>query len=512
MPGTNTNRLGGAGRRFRIAATTVATGVALFTFAGQAQAGGGQARRVEVTQEQVARFGIKTSRASRGAISREVRVPGEIAVNSKRVVRVAPRAAGIVREVKKMLGERVQIGETLAWVESEELAEAKLGFCAKEIDLRCAEIRLPQTKAIFENTAKLIALLRSGAEEEELDKLDDLEMGTYRGQLLPAYAAYLAARTTHEREANPPTKGTGDGSGLLDAERALKQARAALYATMDTARYETLTAYAKATQERQLAAFNAVAAEKRLRLKGADNETVAALRALAPTGADLDPILRDGLSRADAKLPSVGDALGSDERFAWYALRASAEGTLIDKQIVAGESLGKAAEVLTIADLSSLWVDLAISQDVIPSVEKGLAVTIYLADGSRLETEIAFVSPLVAPDTRTALARATLPNPNGRLRPGTFVDAGIWVPSEGESILVPKASVQLVNDRPCVFVWGNAGFELREVLTGSTDGQRIEILQGLRDGETVASVNAFHLKAEFAKSAGGGGGGHGHAH
>jgi membrane fusion protein, heavy metal efflux system len=512
MLGTDIHRPGGNRRRSRIAATTVATGVVLFTFAGQAQAAGAQARRVEVTQEQVERLGIKTSRASRGAVSREVRVPGEIAINSKRVVRVTPRAAGIVREVKKVLGERVQIGETLAWVESEELAEAKLGFCAKEVELRRAEIRLPQIKAIFENTAKLIALLRNGAEEEELGKLGGLEMGTYRGQLLPAYAAYLAARTTHEREANPPTKGTSDGSGLLDAKRALEQARTGLYATMDTARYETLAAYARATQERQLAAFSAVAAEKRLRLKGADDETVAALRALAPTGGDLDPILRDGLGRVDAKLPSVGDALRSDKRFAWYALRASAEGTLMDKQIVVGESLGKAAEALTIADLSSVWVDLAISQDVIPSVEKGLAVTIYLADGSRLETKIAFVSPLVAPDTRTASARATLPNPDGRLRPGTFVDAGIWVPSEGESIVVPKASVQLVSDRPCVFVWANAGFELREVLTGSTDGQRIEILQGLRDGETVASVNAFHLKAELAKSAGGGVGGHGHAH
>ncbi|MBT4823191.1 MAG: HlyD family efflux transporter periplasmic adaptor subunit [Lentisphaerae bacterium] len=247
-------------------------------------------------------------------------------------------------------------------------------------------------------------------------------------------------------------------------------------------------------------------------MKGADDESVAALCALVPTGASLDPSLRDSLSQANPKLRRVGDSLGSDGRFAWYALRASTAGTLIDKQMVVGESVDGTAQVLTIADLSSVWVDLTISQDVIPSVEKGLAVTIYLPDGARLETEIAFVSALVAPDTRTALARATLPNPNGRLRPGTFIDAGILVPSEGESIVVPKASVQLVDDRPCVFVWDNAGFELREVLTGITDGQRIEIIQGLRDGEAVASVNAFHLKAELAKSAGGGVGGHGHAH
>ncbi|MBT3381247.1 MAG: hypothetical protein HN742_06895 [Lentisphaerae bacterium] len=265
MPGTDTHRPGGTGRRFKIAATTITAGTVWLTLAGQAQAGGAQTRRVTVTQEQVTRLNIKTSRASRGVIRKEVRVPGEIAINFERVVRVVPPAAGIVRDVKKTLGERVRVGETLAWLESEELTEAKLDLYAKEIELRCTEVRLPQAKAIFENTAKLIALLGKQAGGEELRKLDGLEMGTYRGQLLTAHAAYLAAQTIHKREANPPTKGTSNGSVLLDAEMALKQARTALYAIMDTARYETLTAYTAATQERQLAVFNAVAAERRLR-------------------------------------------------------------------------------------------------------------------------------------------------------------------------------------------------------------------------------------------------------
>jgi cobalt-zinc-cadmium efflux system membrane fusion protein len=92
------------------------------------------------------------------------------------------------------------------------------------------------------------------------------------------------------------------------------------------------------------------------------------------------------------------------------------------------------------------------------------------------------------------------------------VDASIGIPSKEEAVVIPKASVQLVNDSTCVFVWGNADFEVREVTTGVTDGRQIEILQGLRSGEAVASENAFHLKAEFVKSAGGDSSGHGHAH
>jgi cobalt-zinc-cadmium efflux system membrane fusion protein len=170
------------------------------------------------------------------------------------------------------------------------------------------------------------------------------------------------------------------------------------------------------------------------------------------------------------------------------------------------------AEAFVIADLSSVWVDLAISQDTIYSIEKGYPVTVHLPDGSKAETEICYVPPIVDPDTRMAEAHAILDNSNGRSRPGTFVDAYIRVPSKEETIVIPKASVQLVNDHTCVFVWGKADFELREVKTGVTDGLQIEILQGLRLGEAVASENAFHLKAEFAKSVGSGISGHGHAH
>jgi cobalt-zinc-cadmium efflux system membrane fusion protein len=248
-------------------------------------------------------------------------------------------------------------------------------------------------------------------------------------------------------------------------------------------------------------------------LKGADDEVVAQLRALVPKVAGLKPCLCDDPNCKEDELPSVADTLRKDNRFAWYAVRAPFDGTVVGKHIVMGESIDKTAEVFTIANLSSVWLDLSISQDAISSVAEGHTVTIRLPDGSESETTIEFVSSLVAPETRTALARGTLANPKGRFRPGTFVDASILVPSKEETVVIPKTSVQLVNDLPCVFVWGNANFELRAVKTGITDGLQIEILQGLRPGEAYASENAFHLKAEFIKSRAGESDAHaGHAH
>ena len=252
-----------------------------------------QAPRVPVTQEQVARLGIKITRAELGAVDQMIGVPGEVKVNADRVAHVVPRAPGIVRKVTKTLGDDVQAGEILAWVESGALAEAKLDFFAKESEVGCCEIVLPRAKAIYENVAKLSGQLLKEVSEAELQKMDALEMGQYRGQLLTAYAAYLEARTTHGREVGLHAKNITSARELMTAETALKQARAQFNAAMDTARYETLIAYTEAAQARQVAVFEAVAAEKRLRLKGADDVVIKALRALVPKVATTAPCLCD---------------------------------------------------------------------------------------------------------------------------------------------------------------------------------------------------------------------------
>jgi cobalt-zinc-cadmium efflux system membrane fusion protein len=468
--------------------------------------------QIQVTKEQVQRLGIKISQAVKGVVRQEIRVPGEIKINANRVAHVVPRAAGIVREVRKTQGDRVKAGEILAWIESDELAEAKLDFYAKESEVGCCEIKLPRAKEIFENVTKLIALLKKEASEDAIHKLDKLEMGHYRGELLPAYAAYLEARATHKREAGLHAKQISSEQELIKAETTLRQARAKFQAAIDIASYETQITYSETAQEHQVAVFNSVAAEKLLRLKGAEAEVVEGLRKLIPKTAGVKPCECTDPNCKEGKLPSVAETLGKDERFAWYALRAPFDGTLIEKHIAIGESIETSAELFTIADLSSVWVDLVVSQESIALVKEGYTVIINMPDGTKTEAKTDYIAAVVDAATRTALARATLPNPDGQFRPGTFVDAGIRIPTKEETVVIPKDSVQSVNDHPCVFVWGKSAFEIREVQPGYADATNIEILKGLEAGEAVASVNAFHLKAEASKNGSGPTCSLGHAH
>ena len=455
---------------------------------------------ITVTKEQVTRLGIQVSEAVKGQVNREISVPAEITMNSDKAAHVVPRAAGIVREVTKSIGDSVKAGEVLAWIESDELADAKLNYYEKQTEVGCCEIELPRAQEIFANVAKLIDILKKEATEEQIGKLHDKEMGSYRGKLLTAYTGYQSAKITYEREKSLHTKNIGSGQELQIAETKMRQARAGFHAAMDTARYETLIAYSEAIQDRQVAEFNVVAAEKQLRLKGADDALIAELDALIPKTASLKPCLCDDPDCGKTIIPSVAATLGKNKRFAWNALRAPFDGTVTARHIVMGESVDTSSEAFMIADLSSVWVDLSISRDHIPVAKKGQTVTLYMPGDTTTSSEIEYISPTLSRETRTATARLSIDNPEGLFKPGMFIEAGIHIPSPKDAVVVPQDSVQLVNDQLCVFVWGKSDFILRAVETGMSNGELIEITKGLKEGEQVVSVNAFSLKAEATKS------------
>ncbi len=87
-------------------------------------------RIVKLSPEEIKEFGIEISVAGPGKLRNHLNVTGEIAVNADRFAHVIPRLAGVVREVRKTLGDKVKAGEVLAVIESRELADAKAKYLA----------------------------------------------------------------------------------------------------------------------------------------------------------------------------------------------------------------------------------------------------------------------------------------------------------------------------------------------------------------------------------------------
>ena len=176
-----------------------------------------------------------------------------------------------------------------------------------------------------------------------------------------------------------------------------------------------------------------------------------------------------------------------------------------------GEVLSNDAPVFTVADLSTVWVDLSVYQKDLPHVRKGQAVHIAPGKGTLpVEGKIAFVSPIVDSRTRTARARIILANPGGVYRPGLFVTADVDVSAVSVPVLVPKAAVQRIEGRNVVFVPTEDGLAGRPVGLGRSSRTHVEIVEGLRAGQKYVAGGAFQLKAKIVTSGLGAHAGHGH--
>jgi len=194
-------------------------------------------------------------------------------------------------------------------------------------------------------------------------------------------------------------------------------------------------------------------------------------------------------------------------------LRAPFNATVIEKHITLGEKLSGDSSTFTVADLSTVWLDLSIFQKDLPFVKAGQRVKVDMSPVTgKVEGKISYVGPIVGEKTRTALARVVLDNASGKLRPGTFVTAEVLVDKSAAKVVVPKDVIQDINDEPTVFVKCDHGFEARTVTLGRANNVNVEIVSGLREGEQIVTKNSFRLKAELEKVAGGAHAGHGHVH
>jgi cobalt-zinc-cadmium efflux system membrane fusion protein len=98
--------------------------------------------------------------------------------------------------------------------------------------------------------------------------------------------------------------------------------------------------------------------------------------------------------------------------------------------------------------------------------------------------------------------RLEVPNPNGELHAGQLVTARILADSKlatNEVLAVPRSAIEQVEGKTVVFVQTGEAFERRNVLLGTSGGDRVEIRKGLDAGELVAVDGAFLLKSELLR-------------
>jgi cobalt-zinc-cadmium efflux system membrane fusion protein len=133
-------------------------------------------------------------------------------------------------------------------------------------------------------------------------------------------------------------------------------------------------------------------------------------------------------------------------------------------------------------------------------------VTLTTSEGQTIEGRVRAATGVVDPQSRAATIVVTPTAETSTLSPGQLVQARILATAGAarSGIMVPQDAIQTLGQQTVVFVRTRAGFKARPVRIGSRSGGMAAITEGLSAGTPIATVNAFLLKAELEKNAGGG--------
>ena len=198
-----------------------------------------------------------------------------------------------------------------------------------------------------------------------------------------------------------------------------------------------------------------------------------------------------------------GDLLAvveSNDSLRPYDIKSEVSGTVIQKDITLGEFVKNEDTIYSIADLSTVWVDLVVFREDFRKLKVGQPVEIHPGAGDEeIQNKVAYISPFGTEGTQSMLARCVVPNPNGDLRPGLFVTAEISTGEVEAPVAVKPAAIQTLREKTVVFVEEGDAFEAREVKLGARDNSHVEVLSGLRPGDKYVSDNSYILKAEIGK-------------
>jgi membrane fusion protein, heavy metal efflux system len=192
--------------------------------------------------------------------------------------------------------------------------------------------------------------------------------------------------------------------------------------------------------------------------------------------------------RATAHLKQIGVDPDTANKSRTVTVIAPMAGSVIDLGVAPGEYWNDAtASLMTLADLSTVWVTASVPESDTALVAKGQAVDVVFAAyaGEAFHGQVLFVSDVVDPDTRRTKVRIAFDNPEMRLRPGMFANVSFHAPSQSLPA-VPTSALVLKDDASQVFVetapWT---FQARSVDIGFQQGDEAVLTSGVKAGDRV---------------------------
>ena len=202
----------------------------------------------------------------------------------------------------------------------------------------------------------------------------------------------------------------------------------------------------------------------------------------------------------EVKAGEVLAVVESNESLQRYNVTVPASGVVVTRDVNPGVSVGDET-LLTVVDLSTVWVELASFQHDTARIAAGQRVLVRDVDGHvSAEGKVANLAAVGSAASQSMTVRVVLPNPKAQWRPGLFVTGEITVSENEVPLAVRRSALQTYDAADVVFEQHGDWYEARPVVLGRRDSEWTEIRQGLAPGALYVVTNSYLIKADLEKS------------
>ncbi|SEL21094.1 membrane fusion protein, Cu(I)/Ag(I) efflux system [Colwellia chukchiensis] len=188
------------------------------------------------------------------------------------------------------------------------------------------------------------------------------------------------------------------------------------------------------------------------------------------------------------------------QRVTFYAPQ---NGVVENLKIREGYFVKPGSTIMSIGDLSQVWLEAEVFERQAGLVKKGTAVTMTLdyLPGQVWQGKVDYIYPTLDAKTRTVKVRLRFDNSQGLLKPNMFAQIVLHAEAEQARLLIPKeALIRTGHQDRVVLALGEGSFKSVAVSVGRFDSKNVEILAGLKEGDHVVTSAQFLLDSESSKS------------
>jgi membrane fusion protein, heavy metal efflux system len=432
------------------------------------------AAAVTIPADQWKASGIRLEQVKRQAFEKTLKLTGKVSLNEDRVAHVYSMVEGTVDTVYVTLGQTVKADDLLAVIHSREVGAAKLALYQARLQLELKNTQNDFQQMIAANANELLSALRQGLAIDEIEKrFRDRPMGDYRERALASYAAYLKSDADVQRLQAVSESGAVSGKQLLAASSNRNADLATFQARIEQIQYELQTSTLMASQA----------------VKEAE-----AMVLVAATSLQILNVSADEINKID---PAA-----QGEKLSHYPLRSPLDGTILSKDVVLREQVRPDVMLLSIADLSTVWITANVYEEHLPLLNslKDRIVTLRndaLPDRT-FSAKVFYTGEIMDETTRTISLRAIADNSSRELKPGMFVTVELPLLQDSAPVMVPLSAVQDHEGKKFVFVFnGEDKFVRRDLKLGSANKDSVIVETGLQEGESIVTGGGFILKSRL---------------